>query len=191
MHKDPRFAAGTSNKGIFVVDLFPLQYMQVSTVAQISLLEPVDSSPEEGPLCVVNTHLYFHPRANFIRTLHTAVMMMEARAVIDTTNDSAALIFCGDLNSGHNKGVPGRSASPEQQYAGRSQEPSRSILELTSICCSISTIVAAMSSSSTTSESSIPRCRQHRTPCDRQSAVELLGLGERSHLPLHEGHQRG
>lgn len=81
----------------------------MSTVAQITLLEPVNPSPEEGPLCIVNTHLYFHPRANFIRTLHTAVMMTEARAAVEAAGGTAALLFFGDLNSGHNKGTPGPS----------------------------------------------------------------------------------
>lgn len=42
---------------------------RVGTVAQLLLLRPRD--PRHAPLCLVNTHLFFHNDAPHIRTLHT------------------------------------------------------------------------------------------------------------------------
>ena len=87
---------------------------QVATIAQLTVLAPAGAAPREGPLCVVNTHLFFHPRAPHIRTLHTAALLAEAGALIDEVAGAAALrgrrpalLFCGDLNSDLNDGVPG------------------------------------------------------------------------------------
>lgn len=92
---------------------------QVSTVAQLTVLEPADAAaaPEQAPLCVVNTHLFFHPRAPHIRSIHVAVMLAEAHALMEQCaaqqglnghqQQQPALLFCGDLNSDLNDGVPG------------------------------------------------------------------------------------
>jgi 2',5'-phosphodiesterase len=79
---------------------------KVTTIAQISLLVPVagaegpqpaqlagTGSPQPAaaaaadavlrlcpPLVVVNTHLFFHPYAPHIRSMHTAAMLEEAAA---------------------------------------------------------------------------------------------------------------
>jgi 2',5'-phosphodiesterase len=166
---------------------------KVTTVAQITLLAPVDEEPpivadsiprvsrgstssaagdsgsassgddlSSGPsgsqriLCVVNTHLFYHPYAPHIRTIHTSAILEEAVAFMssdemcgpgisgsvnpDRKMDTdvlsevpqpgsalqlaslrrgqgqslqqgqslkPALLFCGDLNSDLNDGVPG------------------------------------------------------------------------------------
>ena len=90
-------------------------------MAQLTVLAPINPSASDQPLCVLNTHLFYHPRASHIRTMHTAAMMAEANALIEQALSSEeqssalrgqrpALIFCGDLNSGFNKGVPGEDA---------------------------------------------------------------------------------
>jgi 2',5'-phosphodiesterase len=102
-----------------------------------------------APLLVINTHLFFHPYAPHIRSLHTAAILEEAAAALkewqqqaqqqqhlqqqpapgDITAGSRSgssssavepgvlqvlaqlppptLLFCGDLNSDLNSGVPG------------------------------------------------------------------------------------
>lgn len=90
---------------------------QVSTICQITVLEPVSGGPGEqaqadGGLCVVNTHLFFHPNAPHIRTIHTAAMLAEADRLLQEVGPGPqgarpALLFCGDLNSDLNDGVPG------------------------------------------------------------------------------------
>lgn len=88
--------------------------VQVTTVAQLTVLAPAGGAPHDGPLCVVNTHLFFHPRAPHIRTLHTAALLAEASALIERAAPSQqlrgqrpALLFCGDLNSDMNDGISG------------------------------------------------------------------------------------
>jgi 2',5'-phosphodiesterase len=107
---------------------------KVTTVAQITLLVPAaaaaaaaaapggSSGAAEGPLAVVNTHLFYHPTAPHIRIMHTAAILEELqdllRQVLEpaTGSETAALLagmpppavmFCGDLNSDLNDGVPG------------------------------------------------------------------------------------
>ncbi|GIL98257.1 hypothetical protein Vretimale_3659 [Volvox reticuliferus] len=71
-----------------------------------------------GCLCVVNTHLFFHPYAPHIRTMHTAAILEEAAAFLDRCAADPALVsalrgrrptvlFVGDLNSDLNDGIPG------------------------------------------------------------------------------------
>ena len=71
-----------------------------------------------GPLCVLNTHLFYHPYAPHIRTMHTAAILEEAAAFITSSSASIratapmdpkdlALVFCGDFNSDLNEGIPG------------------------------------------------------------------------------------
>lgn len=89
-------------------------------MAQLLILAPREDAARDRPLCIVNTHLFYHPRANHLRTIHTAAMMAEAHALIDLAVQQSeqqsvlrrcrpSLIFCGDLNSGFNKGIPGGS----------------------------------------------------------------------------------
>ena len=101
--------------------------MQVSTIAQLTIVAPAQECEADHPLCILNTHLFYHPRANHLRTIHTAVMMAEAKAAIDQVTSSEqhsallrgktpSLIFCGDLNSGLNKGVPGLPCLGSQSF---------------------------------------------------------------------------
>ncbi|KAL6757708.1 Endonuclease/exonuclease/phosphatase [Haematococcus lacustris] len=137
---------------------------QVTTIAQATVLLPVAPAaglprppgPACPPLCVVNTHLFYHPYAPHIRSMHTAAILEEAAQLLaelaspvapspqsstpsgDTTqtrhgsqgqapgpeldlgpvpgpepcpaqllSQRPALLFCGDLNSDLNDGVPG------------------------------------------------------------------------------------
>lgn len=100
---------------------------RVATVGQLSLLAPIDtdtpsSSPSDEasrPLCIANTHLFFHYAAPHIRTMHVWAIIKEACDFAaaagggDVALTSAAggkypaLIFCGDLNSDLNDGIPG------------------------------------------------------------------------------------
>ena len=70
------------------------------------------------PFCVINTHLFFHYAAPHIRTMHVFAALLEAREVIEKAlqdDDFACLcedrhvpiVFCGDLNSDLNDGIPG------------------------------------------------------------------------------------
>ncbi|KXZ48132.1 hypothetical protein GPECTOR_30g228 [Gonium pectorale] len=103
---------------------------QVTTIAQATLLAPADwetghsdADSVEGCLCVVNTHLFFHPYAPHIRTMHTAAILEEAAAFLERCAASAdprvaaaagaggrrrpTVLFVGDLNSDLNDGIPG------------------------------------------------------------------------------------
>lgn len=109
---------------------------KVTTIAQISLLLPVEGPPPHcdqqqqqpqecaavaqcPPLVVVNTHLFFHPFAPHIRSMHTAAMLEEAAAAIQEWTSTGSLqaelaarppptpLFVGDLNSDLNSGIPG------------------------------------------------------------------------------------
>jgi 2',5'-phosphodiesterase len=96
--------------------------LQVTTVAQITLLVPVDGGGGGGssslPLAVVNTHLFYHPYAPHIRSMHTAAILEELQDLLQRCAVDAgaaallkgrrpAVMFCGDLNSDLNDGVPG------------------------------------------------------------------------------------
>ncbi|KAL4445318.1 hypothetical protein ABPG77_011143 [Micractinium sp. CCAP 211/92] len=89
---------------------------RVATIAQISLLAPVQ--PGDRPLCVLNTHLFFHYMAPHIRTMHVWAMVQEAHEMIEAAmadpgmaaqlgGQRPSLLFCGDLNSDLNDGIPG------------------------------------------------------------------------------------
>lgn len=104
---------------------------KVTTIAQACLLvpkaPPAGAAAEAGcrgpgpagPLCVINTHLFFHPYAPHIRTMHTAAILEEVAAFLDACMQSPtvaarlgghrpAVVFGGDLNSDLNEGrLPG------------------------------------------------------------------------------------
>ena len=91
------------------------RWPQVSTVAQLTVLQPVAAGASlDGSLCLLNTHLFFHPQAPHIRMLHVAAMLAEARALAESAApelpQAPALLFCGDLNSDLNDGMPGEPA---------------------------------------------------------------------------------
>lgn len=80
---------------------------------------PTASSSADQPLLLVNTHLFFHYMAPHIRTMHTWAIMQEAAAFLQEAvapgsqiaaalgGRRPALVFCGDLNSDLNDGIPG------------------------------------------------------------------------------------
>ena len=89
---------------------------RVGTIAQLVLLKPIIINNNDGdgansvvrPLCVANTHLFFHYAAPHIRTMHTWAILQEAgQLVASQTARRPAFIFCGDLNSDLNDGIPG------------------------------------------------------------------------------------
>ena len=75
---------------------------KLGTVASLVRLEPV-SGGDQCPMCVVNTHLYFHPGASSIRTLQLYAILKEAEAWLVGSAAAGevrpAVLFCGDLNS--------------------------------------------------------------------------------------------
>ena len=94
---------------------------KVGTIAQLTLLAPTGPVSKWGnarPLCVVNTHLFFHYAAPHIRTIHVWAMLHRAKEFIDGCmadsrkseelgHRTPSLVFCGDLNSDINDGIPG------------------------------------------------------------------------------------
>lgn len=97
--------------------------LQVSTTCQMSILLPQLEAEQNAALCVVNTHLFFHPLAAHLRTVMTAAIIVEALHAVDShvstqleQQDAVmrpALLFCGDLNSDLNDGMPGASPVPD------------------------------------------------------------------------------
>jgi 2',5'-phosphodiesterase len=85
----------------------------VATIALAVVLEPAKESndgQEESRVCVVNTHLFFHYAAPHIRTMHTWAILQEAAELARAKTNNGltpALVFCGDLNSDLNDGIPG------------------------------------------------------------------------------------
>ncbi|KAG1677548.1 hypothetical protein FOA52_014446 [Chlamydomonas sp. UWO 241] len=99
---------------------------KVTTVAQATVLAPAPGTTGE-PICVVSTHLFFHPYAPHIRTMHVAAILAEALDCLAGATPPAgsdgqpataagageaagkvpALLFVGDLNSDLNDGIPG------------------------------------------------------------------------------------
>jgi len=92
---------------------------KVGTIAQLVLLKPTGPSTSWGParpICVVNTHLFFHYAAPHIRTIHVWAMLHNAKRFIVKSMEEKGemmggrepcLVFCGDLNSDINDGIPG------------------------------------------------------------------------------------
>ena len=92
---------------------------KVGTIAQLTLLVPSGPVAAWGaarPLCVVNTHLFFHYAAPHIRTIHVWAMLHHAKEFIDRClavrgdelgHRVPSVVFCGDLNSDINDGIPG------------------------------------------------------------------------------------
>lgn len=92
---------------------------KVGTVAQLILLAPCGPPSSWGvarPILVVNTHLFFHYGAPHIRTIHVWAMLQKANELIhnalaekgeDLGGRKPCLVFCGDLNSDINDGIPG------------------------------------------------------------------------------------
>ena len=98
----------------------------VPTILQIVTLDPIVTTPSSSsssvssdshpapPLVVANTHLFFHPQASHVRTLHVHVMLGEihhrARALSTSPQHRAAILWAGDFNADLNDGLPGVAA---------------------------------------------------------------------------------
>ena len=87
---------------------------RVTTIAQALLLRPKEVPKTTPLLLLINTHLFFHGDAPHIRNIHVAAMMAEAHSwarehVLEASDGCVpiATVFCGDLNSDLNDGVPG------------------------------------------------------------------------------------
>lgn len=129
---------------------------RVATVAQMVLLVPPGAAasgtadgtaadaddPALRPLCVVNTHLFFHHAAPHIRTMHVWAILQEAAAFIEASmadegvaaacgGRRPALLFCGDLNSDLNDGIPG---GRQPAMIGRKRLPACPVAMLVSRC---------------------------------------------------------
>ena len=81
---------------------------RLATVATLALLD--DRAAGGRPLLVVNTHLYFHPGAASVRTLHVYALLKQVEALLKEVEADGggggtaaagrpAVFFCGDLNS--------------------------------------------------------------------------------------------
>lgn len=79
--------------------------MQVHQVGLLVLLHPHDPSHQDGPICVANTHMFFHSAAPHVRTIHMAIFVAEVAALADrmAAEDAIvpAVVLCGDLNSSY------------------------------------------------------------------------------------------
>jgi len=84
---------------------------KVTTAALIVTLEPIDPAADRA-LVVANSHLFFHPRASHVRTLHAAVILDQLgraarRHGREGGQDRPAVVWCGDFNADLNDGLPG------------------------------------------------------------------------------------
>lgn len=74
-------------------------------VGLVTLLHPTHPTPHDGPLLVVNTHLFYHSHAPHVRTIHMSILLAEATAFASTLHDDQhpvpATVLCGDLNSSY------------------------------------------------------------------------------------------
>lgn len=77
--------------------------MQRSTTLQVTVLQPVGSASK--PICVANTHLYWHPKGGNIRLIQIAVALQHLKQVVSVEHPGASLLFFGDFNSIPGSGV--------------------------------------------------------------------------------------
>lgn len=71
---------------------------QVLQLAELRLLSPGDNKPDR--VLVGNTHLFYHPLADHVRTLQAYTVCCQMDIVRRRNGRPCPLIFCGDLNSG-------------------------------------------------------------------------------------------
>jgi 2',5'-phosphodiesterase len=84
----------------------------VTTVALGAVLLPKGRLVGSPPLAISNSHLFFHGDAPHIRNMHTAAILWELETLIKSVQlpknlPDPAVVFCGDLNSDLNDGIPG------------------------------------------------------------------------------------
>ncbi|XP_064598396.1 2',5'-phosphodiesterase 12-like [Liolophura sinensis] len=71
-----------------------------TTVLQVTVLESLDVPGEV--VCVANTHLFFHPKANHVRLIQIITCMEHLNKVkshYTQQGKQVSLVFCGDFNS--------------------------------------------------------------------------------------------
>lgn len=82
---------------------------RLKTLAQLAVLETREPHPGGVPrrLVVANTHLFYHPKAPHVRLLQTSGLLAqcEALALRHGCKGKAAVVLCGDFNSGPGSGV--------------------------------------------------------------------------------------
>eukprot|EP00854_Cymbomonas_tetramitiformis_P012252 gene12252-14467_t len=86
-------------------------WSNVTSVGQLGLMRAREADTARG-VCVVNTHLFFHPGAPHIRQLQMHLLLEAAHSFIQRHAAQAgleagrvALVLCGDLNSGPHSAV--------------------------------------------------------------------------------------
>ncbi|XP_048110854.1 2',5'-phosphodiesterase 12 [Alosa alosa] len=71
--------------------------MQRSTTLQVTVLQPLSNCSK--PVCVANTHLYWHPKGGNVRLIQIDVALRHLKQVISVEHPGASLLFFGDFNS--------------------------------------------------------------------------------------------
>ena len=89
----------------------------MSTVAQLVVLEPLHEP--SAPLCVANTHLFFHPRAAHIRTMCTAAIVEEGLAFMQVCS-----LDLGSMHVHVHPGLPAITAAEACGVAVQASSPS-------------------------------------------------------------------
>ncbi|XP_067686781.1 2',5'-phosphodiesterase 12-like [Haliotis asinina] len=80
--------------------------MERTTILQVTLLQSTHNP--DYFLCVANTHLYFHPRADNIRALQIGLSMRFLQQLCEpyvSEGRKMSVVFCGDFNSSMKRAV--------------------------------------------------------------------------------------
>lgn len=76
---------------------------KVTTVAQVAVLRSKQRHSSSPPVCIVNTHLFFHSLAPHIRMMQLKAILQEAENIMNIVEadigQKPTVIMCGDLNS--------------------------------------------------------------------------------------------
>mmetsp|Transcript_8553 Transcript_8553/g.53439 ORF Transcript_8553/g.53439 Transcript_8553/m.53439 type:complete len:825 (-) Transcript_8553:527-3001(-) len=76
---------------------------KVTTVAQVAVLRSKQRHSTSPPVCIVNTHLFFHSLAPHIRMMQLKAILQEAEKVMNEVEaqigHKPTVLLCGDLNS--------------------------------------------------------------------------------------------
>lgn len=109
----------------------------VATIAQMTILEPIHNAagkagqdatahspegsvhPQEGSICVVNTHFFFHPNASHVRNMHTAAIMSEVQAFMQ--EQSSQVVSCDSHGS---TAVPSADQPAQSGISGAAESSS-------------------------------------------------------------------